>query len=451
MQEPTGTTPAAEVTVEVPVPVTVEVTRLVAQPVIVEATPGPPQSCAPASFDEADELVIGALLPLSTSGDMLTGFGMQAAMSIAIDEINGAGGVNGRPVRLVTYDSEASENTAAAKMQMLAREDCAVAVTGIVHNNVALAAANRANSIGIPLIIAGATTDEVPAKQYPYVFRIAPSEAQLAEMPAKWLAEVGDYNGDNSLFVNLVIDSRDGISPEAARLEQALAHFGITVETIPVDLPASDFSSVIARIVSQEKLPDAVFIMFDGAPALELEQQIRAAGIGPQRNSLIVNNEVALDSDAFWHIIPDGVGTVVSRVGPWRSTVTSQGQTFALKYAGYFDEWPEATAFAAYDAVYLIADALQKSESPNGDDLRSTIKNTDAILASGQYSFPYPADGSLLQSDQQASLWNQWPDVQTLFLQYDELNQSSTDMPVVWPLNYRSTEGPLAWTSSESN
>ena len=391
VQRPTESPAAQAVTVEVPVPVTVEVTRIVPQQIVVEATPAPPQACVPAAFDEAEEIVIGAVIPLSTGGKMLGGFSMQAALSIAIAELNEAGGIRGLPVRLVTYDSGGSAEMAVAGVSRLAREECAVAVTGFLHNEAVLPAATRANALGIPMVIAGATTDEAPKQQFPNVFRIAPSDTMLAEMPAKWIVEVGDYNGDDALFVVNVVDSRKYASEQMARLEAKLSEFGVEHQTLPVDLPASDFSSVIARIASVGHVPDAILIYVDGEPALEIEQQIRAAGFGPQKGTLIVNNEAALDSGRFWQIVPDGIGTVVHRIGPWHKTVTADGKTFALKYANYFGHWPEYYAFAAYDSVHLIADALSRSETPVGEDVSAALADSDATLASGHYYFPYTA------------------------------------------------------------
>jgi branched-chain amino acid transport system substrate-binding protein len=436
--------------VEVPIPVTVEVTRIVPQQIIVEATPVPPLTCAPSTFEEAEEIVIGALLPLSTSGDILKGFAMQTALSIAVSEINDAGGIHGLPLRLVTYDSSGAPDQAAGYAARLGKEDCAVAITGVLHDSTALAAASRASALGIPMVIAGATTDEVPLQQYPQVFRIVPSDTMLAAMAATWLAEVGDYNGDGGLFVVPIVDSRKYESKDMVRLQNKLDEYGIRYETLPVDLPASDFSSVIARIVTMDHLPDAVLVYVDGDAALELEQQIRAAGIGPHKETLIVNSEAALDSSRFWQIVPDGVGTVVNRVGPWHRTVTSRGQTFALKYARYFGHWPEYYAFAAYDAVHLLADALERSDSPSGNELVASLAAADLMLASGHYYFPYASHQISEPAPEDGSMWNQWPEVHTLFLQYDKPGQSSSEIAVIWPFTYRTSEGPLSWTASDA-
>src|SRR5690606_9095614 len=124
---------------------------------------------------------------------------------------------------------------------------------------------------------------------------------------------------------------------------------GVVTELLRVDLPTSDFSSVIARLVAHEQLPDAIFITIKGDPALKLQSQLHAAGIGPQRSTLIVQQHAGLNSAQFWSGVPNGNGTVVMHSGPWHSTLTERGQDFAIKYDQYMARWPESYAFAAYD------------------------------------------------------------------------------------------------------
>jgi ABC-type branched-subunit amino acid transport system substrate-binding protein len=439
VQEPTAIPTPAPVTV----PVTVEVTRIVPQQVIVETTPTPPQACVPAAFDEAREIKIGAILPLSSPGALLKGFAMQTALNIAVAELNESGGIRGLPVRLITYDSAGQPDQAAAYARRLVMEDCVAAITGLYHNQAAFAVAEKAAALDMPLIIAGATADNVTAAKFPQVFRIAPTDTLLANMPAKWLAEVGDYNQDGMLFVVPIIDSRTADSAHWQRMQAGLDEFAIRYEVLPVDLPSSDFSSVIARIVTMDHLPDALFIYAGGEDALEMHEQILASGIGPQKNTLIINHDPALDDDLFWRIVPDGAGAVVGRIGPWAKTVTAQGQTFAIKYAQYMERWPEAHAFAAYDSIYLIADALERSPTPRGPDVIAALRLANVTLASGRYYFPYTADNS---SDGLAApdfMWQQWPDVHTLYLQYAEPGQPSSEMPVIWPQIYRTVDAPV--------
>ena len=78
------------------------------------------------------------------------------------------------------------------------------------------------------------------------------------------------------------------------------------MEPMLVDLPTTDFSPVIARIVAHDSLPDAVFIYLSKDAAFNLQRQMLDAGIGPQKKTLIVNSASLTDNQAFWQQIPDG-------------------------------------------------------------------------------------------------------------------------------------------------
>ncbi|MCB0149881.1 MAG: ABC transporter substrate-binding protein, partial [Caldilineaceae bacterium] len=104
--------------------VTVEVTRVVLRELVVPATPTPPTACSPEQLAQAEELVIGALLPLSNSPQWPSALGMQTGLNAAAEML--ASGVGGLPVRLVTYDPGDDPARAAQMAEMLITEDCAL-------------------------------------------------------------------------------------------------------------------------------------------------------------------------------------------------------------------------------------------------------------------------------------------------------------------------------------
>jgi branched-chain amino acid transport system substrate-binding protein len=82
-------------------------------------------------------LRIGALLP--TSGELAAlGAPMLAGVSMAVQEINDAGGVNGRAVQLVTADEGADPSTAAVAVDHLLRAQRVDAIVGPASSTVAL-------------------------------------------------------------------------------------------------------------------------------------------------------------------------------------------------------------------------------------------------------------------------------------------------------------------------
>ena len=409
---------------------------------IVTTTPAP-FTCQRGDVGSVNEIVIGAILPLSKPGAMLAGFGMQTALDLAIEDINAAGGVLGKPLHLITYDAAGLPDRGAVMAERLLRDDCAAILVGVYHNEVALAVKKVAHHYGVPVIFADPRADEITADQMPEVFRVGPTSTMLAQAPGKWLSTVGDYNHDNAKSVVLVVENNSMGQSRIDLAEQWWSTYGFAVEPVAVDLPTDDFSSVIARIVAQDKWPDAVFISLTDKAGFTLQQQMLAAGIGPQKKTLIVADSGALDDQSFWQAVPNAGYTIIVKNGPWNSTVSALGAQFAASYRQYFNHWPEAYAFEAYDTVWLAADAIKRAGTLAPTPIIAALETTNIELASGRYTFPYgshnPPDGERVPD----FMWHQWPDPQILMLQYGPTAQKATDIAVIWPQLYRTIKSPF--------
>lgn len=425
-----------------PQAVVVEVTRLVEREVIVTATPTPPTACAPSDPDDADEIVIGSILPLSKPGAVLSGLAMQAALNVGLGDISESGGIRGKPLRLIAYDSAGLPSRGAHYAEQLITEDCASAIVGIYHGNVALTVLDVAERYGVPVVLAEPALDELTAGGSEAVFRIASNASMLGQTDSRWLAAVGDYNGDGRLFAVLLAEDSSAGQALVDQAKTWMPAFEIELQTFLLDLPARDFSSIIARIVDLELLPDAIFVKLMGDPAIELPAQLLKAGIGPRSGTLIVTGPRALNDAAFWQAAPEGDGVVVTRMGPWHTTVTEMGRGFAGNYQQYFNRWPESYAFAAYDSLLLVADAMERSDGIAPAAIIAALERSDIELAAGRYHFPFgsanPPDGVTTP----LYMWRQWPDAPVLFLEYTVPNQPAADMAVIWPEVYRTVSGP---------
>ena len=434
---PTPPTPPTPIVV----PVTVEVTRVVTE--VAAAPTSIPASCRPADLSSASEIVVGALLPLSSSTGMVHAFSMQAALNIAVEQINADPSVVGKPLRVITYDTAGRPEQAALFAQRLITQDCAVLLIGGYHDAVALALREVAAQARVPLIVPHATADQITAEFPAETFRVAPAASQVGRAPARWLAEVGDYNSDGNRYAVLIVEDSAAGEMEIERLSPWFAAYAIQLEALRVALPVADFSSTVARIVALDLLPDAIFIRLAGKPGLDLQRQLADAGVGPANGTLIVATRAALDDTLFWQTVPGGVGTVVFMPGPWVSTVTPMGTQFAEQFRMYFNRWPDSTAFEANDALWLAAYAMHSANSLATEDLIAALEQADVELASGHYTFPYNAQSPPDGQQAPAYLWHQWPEFPLLFLQYTEPSQRSAGMPVVWPPTYQTAPGPI--------
>jgi branched-chain amino acid transport system substrate-binding protein len=412
---------------------------VVTREVVVTATPTPPTPCA-ADGPAQTEAVIGVLAPFSLAAAWPKALAMQAGIGLAVEDVNAGGGIGGKPLRVDIEDTAGDPVLAARLAEALIVEQCAAALVGGFTLEEATAIKAVGERYGVPFLIVEATADELTADRPATVFRVAPSASMMTQMPAQWLKAVGDYNGDGLLAATIIAETTPSGDQALEQTSQVLAAAGIAFDTLRVDVPAQDYSPQIARIVAGEQTPDAIFVHVAGDTSLEVVRQLLDAGIGPQKGTLLVTGRSALDGTLFWQRVPDGVQTVVSRRGPWHTSLTPLGLELMDRYRQYSAQWPDPVAFAAYDAIHLLDHAAERAGSLAPQDLLPALEATDVTLASGYYHFPFNSSRPP-NADEPAYLWHQWPDPPLLYLQYREPQQDPATLDVIWPPIYRTIEG----------
>ncbi|MDM8531330.1 ABC transporter substrate-binding protein [Anaerolineales bacterium HSG25] len=400
------------------------------------------RGCAATNISDVDEIVIGVTLPLSAPGSVTGGQVMETAYNMAVENIEAQGGILGKPVRIIVHDTKGTPEEGTNVAKKLITEECVVAIVGEYHSAVALTIMEEAHRYQVPVIFAETYNDDITAKGYPEIFRIAPASTFTAQMDAKWLAEAGDYNNDGEIFALIIAENSSYGEGQIEKAEKWFPEFGIQVDTLTVSVLEDDFSDVITTIKKLVSVPDAIFIKVTGETSYPLEQQIIAAKLAPSKQTILVANQIALDHETYWNLIPEGNYVVVPRIGPWPSSVNVLGAEFAERYETKFAKWPEPYAFEAYDSLLLMASAINRANSLEASAIIQALEETDIDLASGHYTFPYqannPAGGFVPEF-----MWHQWPDVPLLFLQYTSPNQHSNDMAVIWPETYRTVSSPI--------
>lgn len=328
-------------------------------------------------------------------------------------------------------------------MERLITQDCVPAVVGGYHSAVGLTMKEISNKYHVPTIFAETYNDDITGVQYPEVFRIAPTSSFTAQMDAKWLAEVGDYNGDGEIFIVIVAENTGYGTGQVDKANIWFPEFGLAEpEIFLTEMTTQDFSSVAQRIGALENVPDAILIKVTGETSYNLQQQLYEGGIDPSQ-TIVVANQVALNHGEYWENVPDGNFAVVPRVGPWSTMATDLGLEFAEKYRERMGRFPEAYAFEAYDSLRIMADAINRAGSLDPDAIIAALEATDLEGAAGRHYFPYGIDNPPEDAGEAVWMWHQWPEVPLLFLQYTESGQHSDDLEVIWPDLHRTSEGAV--------
>jgi branched-chain amino acid transport system substrate-binding protein len=382
---------------------------------------------------------LGAIMPLSAPGSVSGGTAMKAAFEIALEEINSAGGLLGQQVELIMLDTEGLPERGTAAMNRLINQEGVVGVVGEYHSAVGLTAKEVAAENNVPVVFAETWNDNITADQQPQVFRIAPLSSEVAAVDANFIQSLG------AQYVVIMTENTGYGIPAAESTTERLAERGIESETFFADIGTLDFAAVIERIKAGRK-PDVILVLLTGETSFNFQQQAAEAGIGPQ-DVLMICNQAAADSQAFWAAVPDGQNCIWRRIGLPQELWTDATHAFAAKYTEKTGKAvPESFAMEAYDSLKIMAQAINEAGSTTPEDIVNALENISYDGALGTITFPYGTQNPVPEG-LEAKWWHQFPDPAITMVQYTEKGQDASEAVVIYPDTYKT--GDLARPASQ--
>jgi branched-chain amino acid transport system substrate-binding protein len=303
----------------------------------------------------------------SLTGDTAT-FGQSShkGTQLALDEINGAGGVNGRQIALHTEDDQSKSSEAATAVQKLLDRDQVVAVLGEVASGNSMAAAPICQSKQVPMISPASTNPDV-TKKGDYIFRVCFIDPFQGTVMAKFAA--------NNLHLKRVAVFKAQDQPYSTGLAAnfVTAFQGTGGQIVANESYASTDTDFKAQLTSiKTKSPDGIFVPgyynqvgTIGRQARELGIQVPLlGGDGWDSPKLFDAAGGALEGCYFSnHYSPEEKSPAIQEFL----------QKFKAKNSG---EVPDAMAALGYDAARILADAMKRAKSLSGPDLRDAIAAT---------------------------------------------------------------------------
>lgn len=319
----------------------------------------------PVPMPPIEILNIGVFLPLK--GDAApSGESMLNGLAIAAAEINAAGGVLGRPIRLVVRDTRSEPGRAAKAVRDLITQDKVAALVGGLSGGSAEAAA-VADELRIPMILPGSTMPGIPSKE-PWVFRISYVDFLSGRAMAKFAESLG---------ATRTIVLYDPASEYAKALAMAYGKAfkrkrGNQIAGEPFATGTVDFSKHLESI--RKKNPDVVYLPADPALAAEILKQSRAAGL-----DVPFLGTATWDSEEFLRDAGEAARNcyLPGRFVPGGST--PPGHMFSGNYQQKHGRPASAAAALGYDSLALLASAIITSGGTDPEALRLALSNTTAF------------------------------------------------------------------------
>ena len=337
-------------------------------------------SSAPAVSGEP--FVIGALDSLTGLGESY-GIPISRSKLLAVEEINAAGGINGRMLKLVVEDSKCTSNDAIAAYQRLTDVERIKIIVGATCSGATLGAAPLAERDGVILFTPTSTSPDI-THAGDYIFRTALNSQQIGAN----LANILWADGIRTIAtVTEATDYAEGVRRTAVAHFEQLGGGVLASESYPSD--ATDFRSQLTKVLNANA--DAIVIAAQGeASGGSIIKQARELGYqGPLYSEVVATATNALR-------IAGEAATGLKAVVPDPELNTTVGKEFLTKFKtryGGVAPWPWFQG-SAYDAVYITAECLrQTNDDQDADGFRDCLNTLTWSGAIGDdYSFDENGD-----------------------------------------------------------
>jgi branched-chain amino acid transport system substrate-binding protein len=378
---PAATAPTPELAQESPPATPTPTPSVEKPPPIPEALPQPGAAQAQASpVEDPEATPIGFFAPMS--GPQAS-FGLDArnGATLAVEEINTTGGALGHPIKLIIKDTESLPEQTTLVVTGLINDDKVAALIGEVVTDRSLIAARLAQASGIPMVTPAATNETVTAEG-DCIFRVCYTDPFQAEVILK-LARSLDVEKAAILF--------DASNPYGNGLmetlkEGFLKHGGTIVAEGSYQAGDTNFNAQLTEI--RQKNPDSIFLPSYYPEAALIIRQARQLGI-----DVPFLGTDGWDSADFLKVSGRSANNCYFTSHFSAESASDKGKTFSDGYFARFQSAPPALAALAYDAVWLVADALKRAGNKEHTALRDALAATkDFHGATGKISFDQGRD-----------------------------------------------------------
>lgn len=330
------------------------------------------------------DIVIAAAWPWEArGGDILYGEGMD----LAVEELNAAGGVLGRPLRLLRVDDGESVDRGRMIAQQLGRDPEVMAVIGHLHSYVTVSAAPIYDLSGLVLLSATSTTPALTTQGYGRVFRGVFNDVEVGRQLARYAVARGHRR-------MVVYYARNEYGRELANAfeEQAASQGAQVVSRESYDPNLSANPVAVEQTVSNWSSWDfdAVFIAGQDRQAALLVAELRRRGI----RAPVLGSD-ALATPVFLEVGGPAVeGTVIaSAFHP--DAPDPEVRRFDAAFRERYGKRPDVGAALGYDAVRVLAHGMRAAGSPAPDRVAASLRGLrDWRGVTGSFSFD--RDGNLV-------------------------------------------------------
>jgi branched-chain amino acid transport system substrate-binding protein len=318
---------------------------------------------------------IGAIVAVTGPASFL-GEPERNTLEMAAQRINQAGGVNGHPLELVIYDTEANAAKTVLATKKLINKDKVLAIVGPSTSGTSLAVAPIANKFKVPMISLGASAKIAsPAAKRKWVFKVVPGDDLAVGLMYSYMKKKGVKK-----IAILSVSTGYGISGRQ-QLQKLAPKYGIQIVADETYGPKeSDLSAQLTKV--RGKGAQAIVNWSIGPPQVVATRNWKQLGVkiplyqsygfGSKRN-------IELSGGAAEGVVCPVSRIVIADQIPAGDLHAPVVQEYKKLYEKKFGKEVSVFGGHAWDALYQLAGAL-KTAGPDRAKIRDYLENLKGFV-----------------------------------------------------------------------
>jgi len=301
-------------------------------------------------------------------------------MELAVEELNAAGGVNGKKLQLITRDDNGNPGDAVrAAEELLSREQVDV-LTGTFLSNIGLALTDFAKQKKVFFLAGEPLTDKIVwGSGNKYTFRLRPSTYMQSAMLVPEAAKL-----KKKRWAIVYPNYEYGVSA-ATTFKQLLKAAQPDVEFVAEQAPPLgkvDAGSVVQALADAK--PDAIFNVLFGADLAKFVREGNTRGLFQGREVVSVLTGEPEYLDPLRDEAPNG--WIVTGY-PWYGIQTPEHKAFFLAYHSKWKDNPRLGSVVGYTMIKSVAEGIKKAKSTESEKLVTAFKGLQVDTPFGKITF----------------------------------------------------------------
>ncbi len=330
----------------------------------------------------AEPIVIGVAAPL-TGARALLGRNFRQGVNLALEEINGAGGVLGRTLQAVFEDDQGDNpNAAINAVNRLIYVDKVPLMLG-PHYSVAQMATQKIYCDAKVISVTGASGVPVTAQGCPYVFRTRMNDILVGKA---LVAYAKDHLKLSKIAIHYINDDFGKGGME--RVVKALAEMNLKPTAVEShNAGDKDFTAQLSKII---QAGSQIMIMWshDTESALVIRQ---ARQLNP---GLKILGTTSLSEPSFLKLAGEAADGVISANDFVPTNPDPRVQAFVKKYEAKYNMLPEVWASAYYDSTHIAAKVIEAAGGTDVEKMRQAFFNLRYTGLLADFHFDPNGDGN---------------------------------------------------------